>query len=210
MKTPHRSTHAVSSLRVTVTPTSSTVAPAALKASAAARTALSITGSTAHNPRSIERASRMPSTDDGIGDRRSRGHGTERRSASSGPWVTCRNSRASSIVLASGPWCEIRSKRPGRPSMGIRPSPGLRPTTPHQAAGMRTEPPMSVPSARGTQPAATAAALPPDEPPGVRSRFHGFFVTPQSGLSVSRVWANSGVVVFPTTIAPARWSAPTM
>ena len=61
---------------------------------------------------------------------------------------------------------------------------GFRPTMPHQAAGMRTEPPMSVPSASGTQPAATAAPEPPEEPPGVPLGFHGLRVTPQSGLSV--------------------------
>ena len=75
---------------------------------------------------------------------------------------------------------------------------------------MRTDPPMSEPSARGTQPAATAAPLPPEEPPGVRSRFHGLRVGPQSGLSVMSVCANSGVVVLPTTMAPARFSARAM
>ena len=61
----------------------------------------------------------------------------------------------------------------GSKSMGMRPRLGFRPTMPHQAAGMRTEPPMSVPSASGTQPLATAAPDPPDEPPGVRVRSHG-------------------------------------
>ncbi len=69
---------------------------------------------------------------------------------------------------------------------------------------------MSDPSASGTQPDATAAPLPPDEPPGVRSRSWGLRVTPHSGLSVCRVWANSGVVVWPMMIAPARRSAVTM
>jgi hypothetical protein len=46
---------------------------------------------------------------------------------------------------------------------------------------------MSEPSARGTHPAATAAAEPPDEPPGVRSGFHGLRVMPQSGLSVAGI-----------------------
>ena len=35
---------------------------------------------------------------------------------------------------------------------------------PQSAAGWRIEPPVSVPSAHGARPAATAAALPPDEP----------------------------------------------
>ena len=43
---------------------------------------------------------------------------------------------------------------------------------------MRIEPPPSLPWATGTRPAATAAADPPEEPPGVRSRFHGLLVAP--------------------------------
>ena len=105
-------------------------------------------------------------------------------SASSGPCVAARNRRASSAQRASGPWWEIESNRPGSTSIGIRPSAGLSPTTPLHAAGMRTEPPMSLPSASGTQPDATAAALPPEEPPGVRSRACGLRVVPHSGLSV--------------------------
>ncbi len=74
---------------------------------------------------------------------------------------------------------------------------------------MRTEPPMSEPSASGTHPEATAAPLPPDEPPGVRETSCGFRVTPHNGLSVCSVWANSGVVVWPMMIAPARRKAVT-
>jgi hypothetical protein len=36
-------------------------------------------------------------------------------------------------------------------------------------AGMRTEPPVSLPSARSTMPWPTADAEPQDEPPGTRS-----------------------------------------
>ena len=45
---------------------------------------------------------------------------------------------------------------------------GLKPTTPQNDAGIRIEPPPSDPVARGTMPAAIAAADPPDEPPGTR------------------------------------------
>ena len=71
---------------------------------------------------------------------------------------------------------------------------------PQHAAGIRIEPPPSVPRASGACPLATAAAAPPEEPPGVRARFHGFRVTPNSGLSVKGLWPNSGVVVLPTSI----------
>ena len=44
---------------------------------------------------------------------------------------------------------------------------------PHRLAGWRIEPPVSVPRASGASQAATAAAEPPLEPPGMRSRSHG-------------------------------------
>ena len=47
---------------------------------------------------------------------------------------------------------------------------GLNPTTPQYAAGRITEPLVCVPIAAGTCPAATAAAEPDDEPPGVCAR----------------------------------------
>ena len=47
---------------------------------------------------------------------------------------------------------------------------------PHRLAGWRIEPPVSVPSASGASPAATAAAEPPLEPPGMRSRSQGLRV----------------------------------
>jgi len=51
------------------------------------------------------------------------------------------------------------------PYLLTRPSVGLIPTTPHAAAGSRTDPPVSEPSAPNTRPAATAAPEPDDEPP---------------------------------------------
>ena len=49
---------------------------------------------------------------------------------------------------------------------------------------MRIEPPPSVAVAMGASPAATAAAEPPLEPPGVNSRFQGLRVVPKTRLSV--------------------------
>jgi hypothetical protein len=98
--------------------------------------------------------------------------------------VTLRKSAASSTVRASGPKCEIESKTVGRISIGIRPRAGFNPTIPQKEAGMRTDPPMSVPSARLAHPVATATAEPPDEPPDVRVGSLGLRVIPQSGLEV--------------------------
>ncbi len=71
---------------------------------------------------------------------------------------------------------------------------------------MRIEPPASVPTASGQMPANTAAALPPLDPPGVRSRSHGLRVTPVNGESVTPFQPNSGVVVLPNKTAPASRS----
>ena len=60
------------------------------------------------------------------------------------------------------------------PSVAIWPRVGLKPMSPVQAAGMRTLPPVSVPSATSASPAATAAALPPDDPPTVHPGAAGF------------------------------------
>ncbi len=62
------------------------------------------------------------------------------------------------------------------PAALIRPCVGLKPTTPQYAAGRSTEPTVCEPSASGTMRAATAAAGPLDEPPGVCSGFHGLRV----------------------------------
>src|SRR6266404_9094516 len=87
--------------------------------------------------------------------------------------------------------------------MPTLPKVGFSPKMPQNEAGMRIEPPASVPTASGPIPANTAAALPPLLPPGVRSRFHGLRVTPESGESVSGFQPNSGVVVLPKNSAPA-------
>ena len=63
---------------------------------------------------------------------------------------------------------------------------------------MRIEPPPSLPWASGTMPAATAAAAPPDEPPGVRSVSQGLRVGPKRRGSVTGRIPNSGRFVLPT------------
>ena len=47
------------------------------------------------------------------------------------------------------------------------------PVSPQNADGHRIDPHVSVPSANGTMPAATAAPEPDDEPPVQRVRSHG-------------------------------------
>ena len=93
-------------------------------------------------------------------------------------------------------------KAPRRASASARPA---RSTPPARAPS----PAPSVPRPSGPSPAATAAAAPPDEPPEVRSKFHGLRVVPKEGPSVSPFTPNSGVVVLPMMIAPAARSRAT-
>src|SRR5215510_4212095 len=73
---------------------------------------------------------------------------------------------------------------------------GTSDATPQNAAGLPTDPTVCVPIAAGHIRAATAAAEPLLDPPGLCSRFHGFRVGPGSRF------ANTVVTVFPSTMAP--------
>src|SRR2546423_9448671 len=74
---------------------------------------------------------------------------------------------------------------------------GLNPTTPQNAAGRITEPLVCVPTATGTWPAATAAADPEEEPPGVCLGFQVLRV------SAGCMYAISVVAVLPIAFTPA-------
>src|SRR5258708_36425251 len=85
-----------------------------------------------------------------------------------------------------------------------RPREGLRPNRPEHAAGIRIDPPPSLAWAAGTTPPATAADAPPEDPPGVRSRFHGLRAGPKRAGSVTGSRPNSGVLVLPMSTRPPR------
>ena len=59
-------------------------------------------------------------------------------------------------------------ERGSTPSRDTASAVGLNPVNPHSAAGIRMEPPVSVPMATGAMPSATDTAAPDDEPPGIR------------------------------------------
>src|SRR5690625_4244060 len=85
------------------------------------------------------------------------------------PWVPEMFSRIFALSLTSrviGPTWPNEDATATSPYLETRPYVGFMPTTPQNAAGWRTEPPVSEPSENGTYPAATAAADPPDDPPG--------------------------------------------
>src|SRR5947208_5605450 len=88
------------------------------------------------------------------------------------------------------------------PYLETRPYVGFMPTTPHSAAGCRTDPPVSVPSAHTAWPEATAAADPPEDPPGTVSRRHGLCTGPNAEFSFELPMANSSQFVLPISTAP--------
>ncbi len=73
-------------------------------------------------------------------------------------------------MRAMGPPTEVSSQAFVVGQFGTRPALGRRPTTLLNDAGLRSEPPMSLPSASGTIPLARAAAAPPLDPPAERVR----------------------------------------
>ena len=136
------------------------------------RSASRIAGSSASGKYSFGTPMTIPSSALARGARGSRAPGRRPRwSSRCGSWPAMtrgrarrrRRSRRSTPIWSSDDAKATSPKRLTRPYVG------LTPTTPQNAAGCRTEPPVSEPSAIGTMPAATAAAEPPDEPPGTRS-----------------------------------------
>ena len=97
------------------------------------------------------------------------------------------------------------------PPVGTLPTVGFRPTTPFTEAGQMMEPSVSVPTARGARPAASAAPDPDEEPPALRSSAHGFPTRPpvadQPLVERSeRMFAHSERLVLARITAPARRS----
>ena len=60
----------------------------------------------------------------------------------------------------------------------------LSPYTPQKCGGTRSEPARSEPTSIGVSPAASAAAAPPLEPPGVRDVSQGLLVRPNTSFSL--------------------------
>ena len=81
----------------------------------------------------------------------------------------------------------------------------MRPVSPFQEEGIRTEPPVSVPMAQGASRAATATPEPELLPPGPRctARSQGFHGVPMYRLVPHAPIANSTVRVLPSTMTPA-------
>ncbi len=109
-------------------------------------------------------------------------------------------------MSANGPTWSSDEPNAISPCRDTAPYVGFSPTMPHRAAGWRIDPPVSVPSESGANPAATAAADPPLEPPGTREGSHGLWVTPKAECSVDEPIANSSMLVLPIGTSPAAFA----
>ena len=121
----------------------------------------------------------------------------------SGPTQAESPSSRSSTVRARRPCVASMSQPRARAGAAIRPGVGRIEATSQKLAGVRTEPPKSVPWARGTIPVATATAEPPEEPPDVSATSNGLRVGPHSRFVQTAPKPNSGVLVLPMMTAPA-------
>src|SRR6516164_3844641 len=87
--------------------------------------------------------------------------------------------------------------------METRPNVVFSPTTPQHAAGIRMEPPVSVPNETSASPIATATAEPLEDPPGSRRGSFGFTGVPAQWFTPFGDQPSSVRLVLPTMRAPA-------
>src|ERR1700691_167318 len=114
--------------------------------------------------------------------------------------MACKTSNVSSTLRAMGPSLSSDQHRVIAPVRGTRPYVGRNPVTPQRMLGATMLPPVSLPTAKPTRPAAVAApgpALDPDDP---SSTSHGFMVCPPNQISLS---ASAPMLNLATSTAPA-------
>ena len=110
----------------------------------------------------------------------------------------------SSTLRAIGPAMSNLRAKGTTPFSGSAPCVGLNPTSPFHAAGTRTDPPVSVPTAAAASPSATDTAAPDDEPPGARSGSSALGGVAVRGFSPSPENASSVMWVLPRQTMPRR------
>ncbi len=96
--------------------------------------------------------------------------GSQPGSRLSAPAITPSRKATSSADRPSGPLTPNPSRGNGSGAVGTRPTLGRRATTLLKFAGLRSEPPRSLPSAIGSMPVASAAPAPPLDPPALARR----------------------------------------
>src|SRR5205814_10412175 len=128
--------------------------------------------------------------------------GTLDRSPESGPEMARKTSIASSTFLVIGPSLSRDQHSVIAPVRGTRPYVGRRPVIPQRMLGPTMLPPVSLPIANATRPAARAAAGPALDPDDPSSNSHGFIVCPPNQISLR---ASAPRLNFAMSTAPASW-----
>jgi hypothetical protein len=109
-------------------------------------------------------------------------------------------SAQSSTLRQIGPILSIVQLNAIAPVRGTNPKVGRNPVVPHRVLGEEMDPNVSVPIANPRHPAATALALPADDPLDPCFGFHGFLVLAPNHRSPC---ASAPIVSFATSTAPA-------
>src|SRR5204863_5394677 len=112
-------------------------------------------------------------------------------------WST---SIASSTLRLMGPSLSSDQQSVIAPVRGTRPKVGLNPVMPQRMLGPTMLPPVSLPMAKPTSPAAVAAPGPALEPDDPSSSSQGFMVWPPNQMSLS---ASAPMLNLATSTAPA-------
>ena len=123
--------------------------------------------------------------------------------------MTVRAVATSLMVRAMGPMASWVYEIGMMPARVIRPRVGRMLKRLVAEAGLRRELTVSVPVAKTAKEAATAAAEPPELPPGVRVWSYGLIVCPPNEETDIPSNASSCRLALPSTIAPARLKATT-
>ena len=132
--------------------------------------------------------------------------GRTARSRSSTPAIACSTTAQSWAWRHIGPILSSVVPAFITPKRLTRPKVGRKPTRPQRIDGDRIDPPVSVPIAKATRPAAVAAPGPADDPLDPSSGFHGLLVRPPAHWSPKAI---SPVVSLATSTAPAAASRST-
>ena len=119
------------------------------------------------------------------------------------PTVASSRSARSVTLRASGPAISNVWDKGTTPSRLDKPTVPRKPTRLLCADGIRIEPQVSLPIPAAARLAATVAAVPPLDPPGLRDMSYGFSVCPPIELIVVMPRANSCRFVLPRMTAPA-------
>src|SRR6201997_320498 len=104
-------------------------------------------------------------------------------SPASGPEIACNTSNASSTPRVIGPSLSSDQHKVIAPVRGTRPYVGRNPVTPQRMLGAIMLPPVSLPMAKATSPAAVAAPGPALDPEAPSAGSHGFMVWPPNQIS---------------------------